>query len=396
MRIHRPQALLYLPPDTGTGLARLSGLEGLARSLIVGTVPLIAFERLSSKAAVSNAFAIGAVLTLLVTLNLGRLEALVKRRWVMTIGICSLFAAALLFTIDAAPTFVIGIGLRSAAASTFSLVLTLYVMDFIGKNDLTRLESNRMVYNGVGWLIGPLLGTWLAGAVDVAAPFLLSAGISVIVLAYYWYLRLGHSDVITEPKSVAPSPLANIGHFVKQKRMRVAYTITFVRSTFWVGLFVYAPIYTVEAGLADWVAGAFLSGVAGLLLAGPIVRRVAESVGTRRVIIVGYGAIVVSLLALASLGDPRPAGLLLWFAAAVGGSFIDIVGNIPFMRMVRPRERIAMATVFSTWRELSALVSPLLGSLVLAASAPFEVYYVVLAVLCAATAGVTTLLPKRL
>ncbi len=75
MRVHRPTSLVYLPATTGKGLVRLSGVEGLTRSLLMGTVPLIALDRLGSKSAVSQAYTAGAVLTLLITLNIGRTRA---------------------------------------------------------------------------------------------------------------------------------------------------------------------------------------------------------------------------------------------------------------------------------------------------------------------------------
>ena len=396
MRLHRPLPLLHLDEGVGTGLARLSGLEGLTRSLLVGTVPLLALERLGSKDAVSQVFTAGAVLTLLVTLNLGRLETLMPRRWVMTTAIVSLFSAAILFTFTVAPTFILAIGLRSAAASMFSVLLTLYVMDHIGKGELTRMESSRMVYNGVGWLIGPSLGVWLASNVDESAPFVLAAVLSVGLLAFYWWLRLGNSVVVVEAKSTAPSPLQNIPRFFKQRYLRIAYAITFTRATFWVALFVYSPIYVVEAGQDEWVAGAFLSAVAAILLFSPIIRRVAEHLGTRRIVIISFGVIGANMIAIATLGDPRPLGIAFWFGAAMGGAAIDVVGNIPFMRTVKPRERVAMATVFSTWREMSALVSPLIGVAVLALTLPFELYYLVIAAMAAITAAYATRLPRRI
>jgi len=271
----------------------------------MGTVPLIALDRLGTKAAVSQAYAVGAALTLLITLNLGRLERLVARRYVMTFGILSLFSAAMLFMIDSVATFVVAVGLRSTAASTFSVLVTLYVMDFIGKSELTRLESNRMVLNGVGWLIGPSLGLWLANNVDPAAPFLLSAALSICLLGYYWWLRFEKYNVIAEAKSTTGNPLKNVKRFFGQKNMRIAYGLVFTRALFWVALFVFAPIYVVEAGLDDWVAGALLSVVAGLLLAAPLTRRLADRWGTRTVINRGYWLVSVSMVFLAIVGEPR-------------------------------------------------------------------------------------------
>jgi len=75
---------------------------------------------------------------------------------------------------------------------------------------------------------------------------------------------------------------------------------------------------------------------------------------------------------------------------------IDVVGNIPFMRMVKPRERVAMATVFSTWREMSALLSPLLAALILGVGLPFAAFFVLIAVLTGGAATLALWLPRRL
>jgi hypothetical protein len=54
-----------------------------------------------------------------------------------------------------------------------------------------------------------------------------------------------------------------------------------------------------------------------------------------------------------------------------------------------------MTMIFSTWREGSQLLTPLLVSAVLL-TAPFEAFYVLLAVLLFGAALTTTFLPRRL
>ena len=44
---------------------------------------------------------------------------------------------------------------------------------------------------------------------------------------------------------------------------------------------------------------------------------------------------------------------------------IDIIGNLPFMRMVNPKQRTEMTTVYSTWREFSFAITPGFASLFL-------------------------------
>jgi hypothetical protein len=84
-----------------------------------------------------------------------------------------------------------------------------------------------------------------------------------------------------------------------------------------------------------------------------------------------------------------------WLTGAAGGAALDVVGNIPFMRMVRPRERTAMTTVFSTWREASFLIAPLLAAGALAIGS-FWTLYLAIALLLIMGATAASYLPRRL
>ena len=395
MRHRQPFGLLNVPSDSGQPLARLAGIEGLTRAIMVGSVPLAALDALGSTLAVSVAFAIGSAVTVLVTLNIARLERHVARRWILSGGVVSVFVAAGLFAFGPPWTIPVAIALRSAHASVFSVCLSLYIMDFIGKRDMTRIEAKRSVYLAIAWLVGPTLGTVMFSNLGTAAPFVASMGLATVLMAYHWSLRFHHNAVLLTPTHHAPSPLEAIPRFFGQRYMRTSYIITSIRSMFWAALFVYGPIYVVDAGLDPWVAGAFLSLASSVLFAGPLVRRWSDRHGVRQVMFVGFALPGVALAAIAALGDPKPIGIAIWLAGALGAGALDVLANIPFMRLVKPRERAAMTTVFSTWRELSFFVTPGIAALVLLVG-PLSLLYAVLAVLMAGGAITTLSLPRRL
>ena len=143
------------------------------------------------------------------------------------------------------------------------------------------------------------------------------------------------------------------------------------------------------------MAGTLLSGISGLMFASPLVRWLSDRVGTRQVIIAGLAVTGTSMLLLALIGPARPLGIVFWVSAAIGGVCLDVLGNIPFMRSVRPRERGEMTVVFSTWREASELVTPAIATLVLLV-APFSALYAVLGVMHFAALIGASHLPRRL
>ncbi len=391
----RPIALDQLSPWTSISLARLAGIEGLSRALLVGIVPLIALDALGSKEMVSYAYLGGALFTLAITLNIGTLERLLSRRRVVTLGGLFLVLAAVLIHTGWGPMLALGIGMRSAAASIFSVCLSLYIMDYIGKRDLTRNESRRMVHAGAAWLIGPAAGVWMFERLAPGAAFWASALCALVMLAYFWWLRLGPDPVVRHARSRTANPLRGVVRYLGQPHLRIAYTITLSRSCYWVTLFVYGPIYVVEAGLPAWVAGLLLSGTSALLLLSPLVQRLADRVGIRHMIIAGLSLTGLSVIALGALGSSQPLGLVFWTTGALGGAILDVLGNIPFMRMVKRRERTAMTTVFSTWREGSELLTPALVAAVLWFG-PFWVFYLLLGGMHLAAAASASFLPRRL
>lgn len=375
----RPSGVIALAADTDTGgaLARLTALEGLARAVLVGIIPLIAFEALGSKEAVAQIYLVAALVTLLITLNFSRLEKLLQRRWVLSLGAVMLVVSSLLMYFGSGWLFATGIGLRSAAASIFTVCISLYVMDYIEKLEFARTESRRMLYNGVAWLVGPLLGIFLWEHGMPFSAFLVSMMSALVMLAYFWRLRLGDNPVLTAAKPrKAIHPLILVPHFFKQKFLRISYLITLSRSVFWVLLYVYGPIYAVEAGLPKWVGAALLSLGCAMLFFSPWVRALAERFHTKNVLIFGLSLCGASLLGLGLLGEAQKIGVLFWWAGAWGASFVDVLGNIPFMRTVKPYERTEMTMVFSTWREMSELLTPLVISIILLMLPFYTVYYI--------------------
>jgi ACDE family multidrug resistance protein len=391
----RPTGLQAFSGHAGEPIARLNACEGFARSLLMGLIPLLALEALGSKEMVTRAYLAASILTLLITLNFAGLERLLQRRWVLTLGVGFSITAILILTFGEGWIMSAAIGLQSAAASLFSVCLSLYIMDYIGKKELIFTESKRLLYTGIAWMIGPALGLWLWEEVGHWAPFMLSACAISVMLDYFWYLRLGHSEVIQKAKRPSVNIFRIIPRYFAQSALRIAYCITLSRAIFWMTVFIYGPIYVVESGLSPWVAGIFLSLVSSLLIISPLIRRIASRHGTRPVIVSALWSTGIAMVFLFFLGEPKPIGLLFWIVASLGGAVVDVLGNIPFMRLVKPRERTEMTMIFSTWREGSQLLTPLLVSLVLLV-APFETFYLLLAAILIFAGSVATFLPRRL
>ena len=195
----------------------------------------------------------------------------------------------------------------------------------------------------------------------------LSALFALILLALFWYYRLGDNPVIRPGKTRPVNPLANIGRFVSQPRLRLAWLIAFGRSCFWTTFFVYGPILMVVTGEGKLAGGLLVSAGNALLFIAIFWGRIAKRIGARLTMALAFLAMAVSLLLAGISGEPHPlwAAVFLLFCALFTIA-LDALGSSAFMRAVRSYERPQMSAVYRTYLDLSDLLPPLVYSIVLA------------------------------
>jgi predicted MFS family arabinose efflux permease len=340
--------------------ALLFAIESFARAVLVTVIPLQAYAALQSSRAVSLMFACVGIAGLIGSLFIPFLIRLVPRRWVYTLGALGLVAAAGLFAVDGPGGLLAGLVIRVLAVACLNVTLNLYIMDIIRRGEFVRSEPFRLAVSGAAWTLCPSLGVYLYGQFGALAADALSAAAALLLLAAFWTIRLSDNPAIAaaRPGTALPNPIRSIGRFVAQPRLRLGWLIAFGRSSWWAQFFTFTPLYLVISGHSDLVSAVVISlGNATLFLTVPV-GRFAERVGVRLVIVGAYLLSAASMLAAAALAllgwSVAVAGLLL--LAAVWASGLDAVGNIPFLRAVRARERAEMTTVFRTYIDLSELL----------------------------------------
>jgi MFS family permease len=289
-----------------------------------------------------------------------------------------------------------GMFLRIFGTACLNITLSLYIMEHIRKQDLVKSEPLRLALSTASWTIGPYLGVFLYERYGPWSPFALSILAAALLLVVFWYLRL--QELIIRPAITAPpNPLRNIGRFIAQPRLRLAWLIAFGRSCFWSTFFIYSPLLMIAAGLGGKAGGLLISiGNMALITAVPF-GRLAQRIGVRRVIAWSMAVLgVVSILAgFSGTSAPWLAGAFL-LLGAVAGAALDGVGGIPFLRAVRSRERAEMAGVYRTFIDMSDLLPTLVFSIVLLVF-PIGAVFVVLGLWLAVVAALSwKYLPRSL
>ncbi|MBL8582560.1 MAG: MFS transporter, partial [Rhizobiaceae bacterium] len=241
------------------------------------------------------------------------------------------------------------------------------IMDYIRKTEFMQAESLRMAWSTLAWTAGPTVGVLLYSNYGIAAASTVVIVFSLTLLVAFWFFRLSDNTAIRPGKARPANPIANIGRFVAQPRLRLAWLIAFGRSCFWTTFFVYAPLLMVVTGEGKLAGGLVVSAGNALLFTALIWGRAGRRFGARNTIAVAFFAMTVTLFAAAFAGQSLPlvaAAFLL--ACAFFAIAVDALGSTAFMRAVHTYERAQMTAVYRTYLDLSELLPPLVYSIVLA------------------------------
>lgn len=358
MQLGRPVFFKRLGAPGAEAFAVLFALESFARALLATVLPVEALRLLGTAGGVSAVFFTASLCALCSSLCVPWLVRKTARRWVYSAGFGGLALAPVLFALPSLEGFMAGMIVRAVGTVSVTICLSLYILDFIAKKDLSRSEPMRLFYSAAAWFTGPFLGVWLSAHLGRDAPFLVSAAVALTALGYFWFLRITENPAVVQAAVPVPTPLANVRRYFAQPRLRLAWVMTTGRNVWWVVFFIYVPVYAVKSGLGAEVGGAIVSLGTGFLFLTPLNGRLVRSLGLRRVFMAGYLlASTATLLVAVMAGHPWIGGALI-VCAALGMSAIDAGGNMLFLLSVRRHERAEMTTVYSTYRDVADIAPP--------------------------------------
>jgi MFS transporter, ACDE family, multidrug resistance protein len=344
--------------------ALLAGLEASVRGMLISVMPLAVYDALGDAGSVSRIYFLAGIVSLIWGLMVPWATGHLPRRWMYTLG-GGLYLAAMILAIIGGPVALPLALISSATATATTFVcFNAYVLDYVQRAELGRSQTMIMVYAGAPWAIGPVLGVWLR-SIWAPLPFIVAAVLAITLITTFWVLRLGNGKQITRAKGPTLNPLAYLGRFFAQPRLIAGWLFAVIRSCGWWVYVVYLPIFCIEAGLGDKVGGIALSISNAFLFTSPLMLRQVRRYSVRLSLRSAYAHCAV-LFITATLLSPWPwAVVACLMAAAIGLVLLDVVGGLPFMMAVKPSERTEMAAVYSSFRDVSGILTPGVAYLVL-------------------------------
>lgn len=352
-----PLALTHSPTPRIEHFALLAGLEAAVRGTLISAMPLAVYAALKDAQVTSLVYFLAGIVALIWGLMVPWATRKIPRRWAYTGG-CVLYIVgmglALLGTWWSVP---MALACNAMATATTFVCFNAYVLDYVDRANLGRSQSTQMAYAAAPWCIGPMTGVALHDYWE-PAPFLLAGGFSVLLLITFWVLRLGNGKQIQRAKRPAVNPLGYLGRFFRQPRLIAGWMFAVMRSCGWWVYVVYLPIFCIEAGLGDKVGGIVLSISNALLFAAPALNRLGRRMSVRRSVRAAFGACGAFFLAAGLFAFLPWSTVIFCMGASVFLVMLDVVGGLPFLMSVKPSERTEMSAVYSSFRDVSSILTP--------------------------------------
>lgn len=357
---HSPAGVARTP--SARAFAALSGIEALIRGTLLSVLPLALYVHLGDPRTVSTAYLTVGVTSLLFGLLLPWINRRMPRRWLYTLG-AGLYLVGCGFGVLGGGYVLPALLSCTLATVTCFVCLNAYVLDYIAKVELGRTETLRMFYSAFAWTAGPVTGVTL-WQIWSPAPFVLGGLFSLVLIGVFWFLRLGNGKLIARARAPAPNPLAFLGRFAAQPRLIGGWLFAVLRSCGWWVYIVYLPIYAIENGLPERLGGTVVSTTNALLFATPLILRWVQRGSVRRAVRAGFLTSGAGFLLAGVLPIPEAVVATLVLASCFL-ILLDVAGGLPFLMAVKPSERTEMAAVYSSFRDVSGILTPGVGALIL-------------------------------
>lgn len=335
------------------------------RGSLISAMPLAVRDAVGSTVASSRVYFMVGVISLIWGLMVPWATRHLPRRWMYTAG-CGLYLVGMILALIGTGISVpLSLLCNAMATATTFVCFNAYILDYVERAELGRGQSLQMVYAATPWAVGPVLGVWLHDWWR-PAPFLMAGVFALALLITFWILRLGNGKQIARARRPAVNPLAYLARFFAQPRLIAGWSFAVIRSCGWWVYVVYLPYFCIEQGLGNKVGGIALSLSNALLFISPLMLRLARRASVRLSVRTAFGLCGALFLA-AALVSPLPwASVGVIMAASVFLVMLDVVGGLPFLMSVKPSERTEMSAVYSSFRDVSSILTPGMAWAVLA------------------------------
>lgn len=249
------------------------------------------------------------------------------------------------------------------------IVLALFVRDFSARNKLAESEGHYFFYSSLGWLVGPLLGGFVAAQFGHQAVFNLVASLFFVCWAYFEYHGVREKKLANDSEHQGESVrmlFKNIVEYFKVRDLRKVFWISFGFNFWWAIRGIYIPLAIVLMGYGERTVGIFMAlGMIPCVLLEKYAVRLAEKNGVRPYIAGGFGVLAVVISLFYFFNNMHNLVLLFFVLANIGAAFIESVKVIYFFEVVKKKDSERFWGIYNVAEYAAYLVGPFLASIFL-------------------------------
>jgi len=363
----------------------LALMIGLAASLIIPIFPNFVKSVVHTDESVSIFFSAMALMTLVAGLFSTIILKKVQRTFVMKASFVTL---AIIYFMLIFVVRITELSVLTTIKSWFELfaliTLSLFVRDFSNSKDFGENEGRYFKFQNIGYLIGPLVGGFLASQFGYEIVFILSAAIVLSGFVYFYnHQVIKESVAIINMKRVSTVKfLENIKNYFRDPNRTKAYFMSFSLMGWFMVKRLYLPLYVVASGYLSTVTGIVMSlGIIPFILLEEKIGKYADEKGIRIPVSSGFFIIAVALLLVFLCPFPIINFIIIIFAS-IGAAFVEPIQEYYLLKNTPKDQEEDLYGIYSTSTTMSSFLTPIVGAIVLAVL-PFKFVFLVFAILIA-------------
>ncbi|MCX6733687.1 MAG: MFS transporter [Candidatus Peregrinibacteria bacterium] len=368
--------------DKGRIFAWMALISSTGYASFLTMLPIILSEKLQSDVYVGYYFSAFAVVSLAVSLLSGKI---LKRFSKVTL---TKFIVAILAMIFFSLTFTKSIWnfaaldiTRVIFISLFFIILAIFVRDFATEEEIALAEGRFYLFSNIGWVIGPLVGGFMAKAYGPESAFIFTALCYTFLLGLFLqqHIIAKHPAIskksediglatpsasLPEPEKTTGSLIENIKSYIENRNLLIASLISFGMYFWWSTSSIYIPIALKNLGFAPDIIGLVLSlNIIPLILLEFHSSDGAQKYGSRTYLVMGFSILSLCLLLFTVASVPMLIKLMIMIN--VGSAFIEPIKEIYFFKVAPPRDVERFYGIYSASYPIAYIAAPLFGSLLL-------------------------------
>lgn len=387
---------LYHP--TGKIFSKMAFINSFAIGLIFPIFPGFVKSMLHTEYAVSIFYSVMALMMFIAAIASTIIFKKVERT---TITKASLLISGIIFFLLTFVTEVYELATLQSIRVWFNLFLLMTIALFIREfTKAERLgEQEGMSYRASAWgfLLGPLIGGFLANQFSYEFVFISTATILFIGLIHFYHLHIiqKHPAIINRKRIDKTKLINNFKEFFQNKNRRKVYLIS-ITFMLWISFKrLYIPLYIVLSGYIESLTGIILAlSIIPLILLEVKVGQYADKNGVKAPISLGF--FIMGLIFIITFINPNP--LINFFLLAsinIGGAMVEPLQEYYLFKNLNKEKEDDLYGIYMTADPIAFFITPAIGALILF-YLPFQYLFLVFGIIMLSASFFTKLNLKQL